>query len=349
MRPALVAAVLAVLLAGAAGADEGCVASPIACNVPVHGHLAAGCHDQLQFSSIGQYVRASLYPLSPSLTNTTITLIPADHASTAPLFTGGNGGAISLFPPVGPWTLTVGTRDAAAEGDYIVALACSAVLFGGASLDCVDQYISCGQTVEWIVTPESCRFTSPTDLAFASFLFYGIAGDTVSIEMESSDFSPRFGIYEHVRQGHPLVLSTAVTPEKDALEWKVPQTGVYQITARQRSSPGGYGRFKLTVHDCQSPACLPPALLREPADVVVPYGSRATLSADAIGLATLRYVWYDRSSVLAPAVGEGQRFTTPPITTMQWYGVSAMTPCGTADSRVVTVRPGAARDRPARH
>ena len=144
----------------------------------------------------------------------------------------------------------------------------------------------------------------------------------------------------------PVDLSEAVSRSKDALELKLPYTGIYGIAVRARDVPG-YGRFRLTVHGCQSPPCLPPTFLRAPGDVLVPPGRRATLDADAVGFGALRYVWYDHATALAPPAGEGARFTTPPVTGTQWYSVTATTPCGSAESSVVAVGP--TRGRATRH
>lgn len=328
----------AVALLVCAQARAECVATALACNAPLQLHLAPGCHDRLRFDSVGQYVRASLYPLSPSLTNTTIEV----DEPTAPRTAGGAGASIALVPPAGPRTFTVASQDTAAEGDYVVALSCNDVPYGGATRDSTDQYLSCGQTLEWSLTPESGTFTNRPDLFFASVIFYGVAGDAVSIEVESDDFEPRFGLYERVRFGSPFILSKPVSRSKDALELKLTYTGIYDIVVRARDVPG-FGRFRLTMHGCQSPPCLPPTLLRAPADVLVPPGRRTTLSAEAVGIGALRYVWYDHSTVLAPSVAEGARFTTPPVVGTQWYAVTATTPCGSAESPVVAVGPTRAR------
>lgn len=328
MRRALAA--IALLFCGVARAD--CVTTTLACNAPLQLHLAQGCHDQLRFASVGQYLRASLYPLSPSLTNTTLQVdLPA-----APLVAGGAGASIAFVPSPGSRTFTVGSQDGGAQGDYVVALACADTPYNANAKDSTDQFISCGQAIEWSLTPDSGTFTNRPDLAFASVVFYGVAGDTVSLEVESNDFEPRFGVYAHVRLGKPFVLS----------EVKLPYTGIYDLLVRARDVPG-YGRFRVTMHGCQSPPCLPPTLLRMPSDILVPPGRRATLSADAIGFGALRYVWYDRSTLLAPQVGEGVPFTTPPVTGRQWYAVTATTPCGSAESSVVAVGPE--RARAARH
>jgi hypothetical protein len=334
MRRALAA--ISLLFCGVARAE--CVSTTLACNAPLQLHLAPGCHDQLRFGSVGQYLRASLYPLSPSLTNTSL----AVDMPTAPFTSGGQGASIAFVPSPGSRTFTVSSQDGGAQGDYVVALACADTPYSANAKDSTDQFISCGQTVEWSLTPDSGTFTNRPDLAFASVVFYGVAGDTVSLEVESSDFEPRFGVYDRVRLGKPFVLSEPVSRSKDALELKLPYTGIYDLLVRARDLPG-YGRFRVTMHGCQSPPCLPPTLLRVPSDVLVPPGRRATLSAEAIGFGALRYVWHDRSTVLAPQVGEGVQFTTPPVTGTQWYAVTATTPCGSAESSVVAVGPMRAR------
>lgn len=331
---------------------DGCLATSIACNGTVRGRLsAADCarpdgtsYDVLYFNGVpGQYVTAVVYPLSPSLTNPTIAFVPPQTvALTPPVVQGGKGGAISYALPTGGlWALAVGTRDPGASGDYVVALSCSAASALELEWYCIKQFILCGQTASWQLSPQSCYFSDSYNRYFARFRIHGIAGDILSVDLESNDFNPRFGIYYPSGGVSPLVRSTAITPTKDSLSWALPFTGIYDILATS-DDDFNWGRFTLTVNACASAGCLPPLLLKEPADVDVPYGTKAALTATAIGAGALRYDWYDRSS-FPSLVAVGPKFATPPITAPAWYSVSVVTPCGTAESRLVTVKPSGTR------
>ena len=229
----------------------------------------------------------------------------------------------------------------------MLALTCRPASYA-ALPECVDQTILCGQTAEWVLTQQSCTFDDLPMRQYEAFAFSGAAGDVVVADAQSDDFPPRIGIY-HAKIGGPIGVSTSVSPTTDRLEFTLPDTGSYLIAVTSRhDSTVRTGRFKLTVHDCAAPACLPPLIIEEPADVVVPYGATATLTATAIGGASMRYIWSDRPNLPAP-IAEGQRFTTPRVTGPQFYSVSVVTPCGTADSPVVTVSPLKGHRRPARH
>jgi len=348
MRRALIAASAAVLLCITAAAQEqraavdGCLATSITCNELVRGRLSADdCrhpdgtrYDVFYFSgSAGQYVKAVLYPVSPALTNLSMNL-----TSPGPLISGGKGAAITyILPSSGLWALTVGTRDAAASGDYAVELLCGDNPGHENGPGCLRGNIACGQTAEWALTPQSCRFGDDARWAFEEYSFYGIAGQILSAEIESGEFNPRIGIYHGGRGGSPIARSVTISPTKDVIQFTIPSTGLYDIVATSRTS-SAFGRFTLTVNDCPSPGCLPPLLIEEPSDIVVPSGTRATLTAKALGGGPLRYLWYDRAG-LPVQVAEGQQFTTPPVTTaVQWYSVSATNPCGVAESHVVKIR-----------
>jgi hypothetical protein len=332
MRAAFVAVCAAALICSAAAAQ-----TPIACNEWIRGTPGL-----FRFDGIGgQYVQAIVYPSLRAGLDVALLPEPGD-APPPPLITGGEGGAVGfVLPSSGPRRLAV-----SGVGDFVLALTCRPASYD-ALHECVDQTILCGQTAEWVLTPQSCKFDDVPFREYEAFAFSGSAGEVVTADAQSDDFEPRIGIYQ-AKAGGPLGASQSISPATDRLAFTLPYTGSYLIVVTSRRDSGTRtGRFALTVHECGSPSCLPPLFTDEPADVVVPYGARATLTATAIGSAAVRYVWSDRSSLPAP-IAEGQRFTTPRVTAPQFYAVAAVTPCGTTDSRVVAVKPLADHRRPAR-
>jgi hypothetical protein len=353
-------ALLAVLLLCAAvraRAADGCAPAPIGCNEIVRGRLAAGdcvradgtLHDTFEFNgAAGQFVRAVVYAQSPGVTNPILTLVPPG-AEQPPVVWGGKGAATTyVLRSSGKWTMDVGSRDPSGAGDYLVELTCTdGAPFAGAA-GCLYQYIHCGQTAEWKLAPDNCHFADSPNRFYVMYAFYGVAGDVLSLSVESEDFNPRLNVYRRGGGAFPIALSRNVGPTREVLTFTIPESGIYDLAVTSRFD-SGFGRYKLTVDSCLSPGCLPPVIVEQPADVVVPFGATAKLTAQALALGTVRYLWYDRTGVPPVLLAEGQTFTTPRITRPQSFALSAVAPCGTADSRVVTVRPASTRERAARH
>src|SRR5262245_42109111 len=242
MRRILVVIVAA--LAGAAAMAQEC---ETACNQLIRGTRCT----RLEFDGVaGQEIRAVVYPSfigsTPNLKLVPPQSLP-DGAQAPPRFTGGAGGAVVYtLPSSGRWTL-----DLDAPGVYDVALSCHTATYTDVFHDCLEQFVLCGQTVEWTLTPRSCRFSDNSDRVFVPFLFYGNAGDVLSAELESTDFTPRIGIYDGLRPGFPIGVSQSITPTKDSILFTLPATGLYDITiTSRRDSALRFGGFKLTVHSC---------------------------------------------------------------------------------------------------
>ena len=341
-------------------AAQVCVATPIACGEVVRGTLGAGdCtrsdgtpYDTLQFvGAIDQYVRVVVYPTSPSMLRPNIRLLPPGSGAPPMIVAGGTGAALAYVLNLkGPWLIEVSASEAGAAGDYVIGVSCDASRSPWpGERDCIDQFMLCDQTAEGILTPESCGFSNSIRV-FAPYSFYGVAGETIVVDLESSDFPPRIGIYDG--GGHrssPIARSPITSDTTTTLTFTLPETGLYDIVATARSDDGvRFGRFKMTMHGCRSSTgCLPPLIIQEPSDVAVPFGATARLTATALGIGPLHYVWSDRSTLPVP-IFEGGTFITPRVTAPRWYSVTANTPCGTADSPVVMVTPAMPRHRPAR-
>jgi hypothetical protein len=354
MRRPFVAVAAAMLFSSTAFAQ--CVTTPIACGDVLHGALTASdCksaegapEDSLVFSgSVGQYVRAVLYA-SPWRAD--LALMPPMAGVPSPRVAGGMGcgAAAYVLPLSGTWRLAIGGRDLPPTADYVVALSCHATTFGDRP-DCLEQSLLCGQTAEWTLTSKSCDYNDSPGRFYAEYLFLGKAGEIFAADAESADFPPRIAVYDAAKLGDPIAASNSVTNTVDSIIYVLPYTGLYQVfVTSRRVSAVRVGRFKLTVRDCPSPGCLPPVIAEQPADVAVPYGARAMLSATALGLGPLRYTWSDRTYLPTPPFVVSQRFTTPPMTARTSFAVTVDAPCDSVDSRVVTVTPRDGRPRAAR-
>lgn len=329
-------ALLAVALLCAAAAS----AQTIDCNQTLRGTLAAGATDARTFvAAPNQTARVVFYPLSSSLTHPAVTLAPPSGAPLA-VVRGGKGVQLeNALPSAGPFTITAGSGDAAASGDYLLQLTCrNSSVYAPSTLSCIRQWILCGQTIERSLSPtDSCRFTDQPATAYEFFAFFGRVGEVLSLEVESDDFSPRINIYPGDAGGSPIERSIPIDARRSSLTF-VNQTGWIDIAVASRA-PAVTGRFKLTVHDCDSPGCLQP-VIAEPPDVAVPFGAKASLRASAVGIEPPRFIWSDRSGLPPVPVGEGPLFVTPPITMTRYYSFSASAPCMAAESRVFVVSPG---------
>src|SRR5207247_6813583 len=107
---------------------------------------------------------------------------PGDAVPT-PLITGGKGGAVAfVLPSSGPRTIAV-----SGVGDFVLALTCRPASYDTLH-ECVDQTILCGQTAEWVLTPQSCKFDDVPFREYEAFAFSGSVGDVVTADAQSDDF-----------------------------------------------------------------------------------------------------------------------------------------------------------------
>ena len=342
------------LLCGTAAAQ--CVPRTIFCGDVLRGALTPNdCQradltpeDTFVFSgTAGQFVNAVVYT-APNGFHPDLGLVSPD-GKTAYRIIGGTGGSALAYtlPSTGQWKLTLGTHDGLAP-DYVIALSCHAPPHADHP-DCVDQNLLCGQTVEASLTLNGCRFFNALERIYAGGWFSGTAGETFFAVIESSDFDPQIGFYSE-RLGDPIAKSTPTTPGRDQISFELPYTGrYYALVTAKRDGFTHTGRYRWSIGKCASAGCLPPVIVVQPADVAVPFGARTTLSVTALGLGPLHYLWADRTYLPEPPFVEGQRFITPPITARRSFAVTVDAPCGSVDSRLVTVTPREGRPRAARH
>lgn len=336
---------------------EGCAATTLACNRTARGRLATGdCtlaadgtfFDIYPFAgTAGQVVIVDVRPLSASLTNPTVFLVPpAGDASKTPLIKGPGGGVQLqyLLSSTGTWTVTVGTSDLFATGDYFISIRCVADSDPGSPQNCTTQSLLCGQTGAWNLTSQSCRFSSTSNRLFAPFEIYAVAGDVLTIQEASNEFQPLFGIYDS--GGHLLASSTTASTSA-TLTWFAPATGFYYVNATS-ANDFATGFFALKI-SCSGSGCLEPLTLSPMQSISVPYGARATLSYDVSASEPLTVSWTEVSPEFGSLLTTGRSILTPPLFNTSSYFATATNPCGTSTSDTITVLVQPPRGRPARH
>jgi hypothetical protein len=334
---------------------EGCVPTPVACNTVTTGRLAAGdCTadgkyaDFLRFQgSAGDYVEATIRPLSSSLTNPLVGLLPPPgDASLTPFVYGGSGGATVGFvlPTSGAWDIAVGTNDLFGSGDYAVRLFCERDPAPTEPHNCFSLPLLCNQTAEWNLTNESCRWDDGSGV-YNDFGIDAVAGDVLNVDMTASGFTPVFGIYT---DDGSLLASSTLSGGHAKATFFVPAAGVYHVLVTSNEDRAT-GPFTVSV-SCGLSGCLEPVILQQPAStVVVPFGQRATLTASAnASVGGLQYEWFDARDIPTSA-GTGATFQTPPVTAKQTYYYVAKTRCGQTSSRLITVTPSSGRRRSVTH
>lgn len=336
---------------------EGCVVTPLSCNVTARGRLGVGdCtlstdgtyFDTFTFTgTAGKLVFVDVRPLSPGLTNPSVIIVPpAGDASKTP-YVFGRGGGVSVgyvLSSSGTWAVAVGTRDLFATGDYMLSIRCVDDDNPTLPQNCIDQNLQCGQTAAWYLTSQSCRFSSASSRLYAAFSIYAVAGDVLSIEENSPDFRPLFGVYDPA--GNLVGSSTSPSSGPATLLYTVPSTGLYGIAATSALDLAT-GFFTLSV-SCSQSGCLEPLALSPIQNITVPYGGQASLTFEVSATEPLSYSW----TQLSPDLGSfaaGRTFLTPPLFQTSSYYAQASNRCGSVTSSTVTVTVQPPRKRPVRH
>jgi hypothetical protein len=323
---------------------DGCGSTPITCNTDVRGQLNGNdclsanltVFDEYLFDGPNnEFVTATVRPLLSTYTNAWISLVPPSaDTSIAPLISGGAAATVHyILPTLGSWRVHLGTNDRFASGDYLLELSCEEAP-SSPQPACVTQELLCGQSATWQLSPQSCISSADPNRFYADYRVYGVAGDTLNMQLTSSAFNPQFGIYELTQSAAALAVSSASNATTDTLMYTVQHNGFYDIIVTS-GNLHGTGQYVLAL-DCVSSGCLTPIITRQPQDVTVPLLGTAQLSADVTALGSADFLWFDATGS-QKNVGAGPKFGTPPVTGPQSYYVTATTPCGTVTSRVVHV------------
>ncbi|HSY52397.1 MAG TPA: hypothetical protein VLC46_26585 [Thermoanaerobaculia bacterium] len=333
---------------------DGCGSTPISCDTEVRAQLAPGdclssngaLFDEYVFSGNAQdLVTATVRPLVASYTNAWAGfVVPPSSTALAPLISGGPAATVRYALSVtGTWRLQVGTNDRIAVGDYLLDMACDFSAPPSPQTACIEQELLCGQQATWELSSVSCIASSDPNRFYSMYRVYGVGGDTLMIRLTSSAFDPQFAVYELAQSSTPLAQSSALNATTDTLNFPVPHNGFYDI-AVTTGNAHGIGQYVLAL-DCNSSGCLTPIITKQPEDVTVPPLSSALLSVEVTALGDVDYEWFSATGAQTN-VGGGSRFGTPPVTGPLDYYVTATTPCGTVQSRIVHVQPAVVQPPP---
>jgi hypothetical protein len=312
-----------------------CISGTISCNTVVAGALEPGdCTvrdgayiDFLTFAGQqGDEVVFTVRPASPSYLEPAITIAPPTGDTTKTPITAGGYAATLWFrlTSTGTWGISVGTKTPSSIGEYYVSMDCYAPT-PGAPQACIQQDILCGQQQLANLTSQSCHFTnSPRPYQLHSI--YGVAGDTMQIQIESQDFGPVFGIYSGATL---LASSPAPSDGMSYLSWVVPSTGFYYILGAANSDTAT-GSYILTV-GCTKSGCVYPAFLTQPQTKHVAYGGTTTITVPYHALGPVDFDLVDsRGTVVSHSTTA--TLTTSALTRTDQYFVRINNPCGNAKS-----------------
>lgn len=324
-------ALLFFAFATSAAAD--CVTTPITYGARVIVMLNAGCDNRFTFTGHpADVISATVRALDTPAGGLRLELETFARVH-PPVISGGDAATLRyVLPASGSYTVVA---NVVTPGRYLVALdsrpATPAVL-----ADCVRQELVNGERVEWELTSVACRFTDEERLASA-FPLYAIAGDPVTITLDSPDFRPRIAIYSFD------VLVPQLIADAPSATFVAGNTARYWVMATTTEKQKT-GRYVLTM-SARDSGCLAPVLIREPADVVVPYGSTASVPVEISGSRSgMLWEWFDRTA-LPTIIDGGEQLTTAPVFTPQYYSAQVTNPCGVVNTRIVTVSPGKDRRR----
>jgi hypothetical protein len=334
---------------------EGCTGTNMSCNTQLTGRLTSTDCTQSGAPYDGYFFDGTAGDLVEVTIRTSnfqqplVTLVPPKgDASKVPVISGGSGGATLSYVlgSTGRWQIAVGSSDPFASGEYLVSLKCGPDPNPGLPAGCLGQTVLCGQKVQSSLSGQSCRFSNSPNRGYEEYDIFGHAGDVVTVTMDSFfQFTPLFGIYD-ADTFELLASSLNAGNGKQILSFSFPSTKEYAIIATS-SQDSATGPYELTVQ-CSASGCLSPLLTSTPSSMHVPFGQRATLTAAASGT-NVQLKWFDSADVPATQVGTGPSFTTPAVTSTQFYTVTAVNECGAESSSIVKVEPAAGRRRSVTH
>jgi hypothetical protein len=309
-----------------------CTIAVIGCDLDKAGKLETGdClfsdgsrYDIWSFQGVeGEIVEVTVRPLSETFSKPWVALIPplADP-SEPPIISGGAGGVTIryLLGTSGTWGVAVSSDDLFAGGDYVLHVYCAADDEPSQPAGCVVQDLLCGQSAEWTLNADSCRFSS-TPKAFAIWEIYAAAGDVLRFGQTGIGFEPLFGIY---KDGKLLRSSSRESTRKHTMSHFVEETGWYVfLTTTAEENQGG--DFDVTLN-CNRSGCTFPYLIGPVPTTVTAYGTPAVVqfSANAVGgfVATLRQDFETLATSTTNSI------VTPPIRVPQRYVIDLANPCG---------------------
>lgn len=326
---------------------EGCSVSTLTCDgTPQEGTIATGdCtvtdgtrYDQWQvFGNAGDEITVTIDALDTTLTDPFIDLEPPDGDTTAftPFVISGGATATMkyILTSTGNWNINVGSNDVTGSGRYRLRTFCN----HSTSTDpqnCEPQPATCGELWGWSTTPTSCTFTN-TGGVYAPFDIYLQAGDTLTVQMTSSDFDPAIAIYKKGGTGTALATAYGYQGVIDAeLTGRVSTAGTYQLVAFDGTF-GSIGQFALLI-DCNS-SCVPATIAGQPQSKTS-QGGAVSLSVSPLGSGPFTYQWYEgKAADTSHPVSTNATLQLASVAASTSYWVRVTNTCGSADSNVAYV------------
>jgi len=298
---------------------------------------------------MGDFVDVVVWPLDQTLTNPALVLDPPPtDGSKTPLVFGGNGAWLSyVLSSTGQWGIGVGTRDLFGKGRYAVKVYCSKDQNPGAPQSCVGQNLTCGQTIGWTLTAQSCSFNGSTR-PYEDHWIYATAGDFFNAEVSSSDFSALVSIYDD-NGGAALAVGQSPVGGTSRVAFSIPKDGWYSVlaTTANQTSLGGF--YTVTVN-CFNSGCIPPLIVEQPvAPKTIKFGDRVNLSVRAQGVGPLTYTWFDVDGTSQTVLANTQSYKTLPIKSNRTLKVVVETHCGQEESNPITLSPAPVKRHAAKH
>ncbi len=199
---------------------------------------------------------------------------------------------------------------------------------------CTNQGITCGAHLGGRMENAWCRFD--TGGIFASYSFFGIAGQHIDAFMTSYAFRPRLYLYTSAG-GYPVAADNpAITITE--LQYDIPNNATYYFAATSENASAVSGAYSIDFY-C-SGGCVG-AFIRgsvAASSYLVQPGGRVTLTVSADGTPPLDYTWYDDFDPLSTIGSGSATFTTPPLNRSTRFRVHVTNACGAADGFTEMIR-----------
>lgn len=330
---------------------DGCVTTTLAsCAVDHQAKLAAGdCTlstgeyaDYYDFTGVaGQVVEITLRPTSSTYRAPAVGLIPPPGDGSKPPFVWGGPAATIWYKLTssGRWRVAVSTTNVLSSGTYVLHIKCHREF--DIERQCIEQDLLCNQFALWNLNAESCRY-SDADEPYASWLIFAEPGDSITVQMNSTAFTPNLDIWDgekYVAQG--IRDSSTVT----TVRFFPTTRGYFEVIASAGEGLRG-GDFAIA-STCTTSGCLSPWFLTPIENQRVSPGARATIPLNLSMLGPFTAVL--REDLSEAATSKTNTIVTPPVNGTHRYVVDVSNECGNVSSNVFTITSAPPRRRSAGH
>lgn len=231
----------------------------------------------------------------------------------------------------------------------VMAIACLVAVAARAQQSCTTKRIDCNSHPTGRMEEAFCLFSNGG--VFASYSFVGIAGQHIDVFMTSRAFRPRLYLYGP-GGGNPVAVDRPATTITE-LEYDIPTTGTYELTATSENASAVSGSYQIDFY-CLGVSCVPPfARVQAVATPgTVESGGTTTISVTADGTPPFTYTWFDDADPTT-TIGFMATLVTPPLLRTTRFRVHVTNICGAFDSfatvQVTPPGPPTARRRPSKH